>query len=108
MKITYFQNEQGDYTVDVDGIPIAFFKTIRKAKDCIRQLESLPYFFAFDDMLKALKLSLEDMKEWHQYNIYQVESFTGNEAKMQQDIADEIGKKVNLIKLAIQKTDEVR
>jgi predicted metal-dependent RNase len=39
MKLHYFYNEQGDYTIAVDDLPIAFVKVEDHAKDIVRQFE---------------------------------------------------------------------
>ena len=39
MKITYFQNEQGSYTIDIDGMPCYYVNSVRAAKESIKLIK---------------------------------------------------------------------
>ncbi len=62
---------------------------------------------AAPDLFKALEMAMYEMKDWHEYNYNQIDSFdnngTNNERDMQSDIANSIYEKLQIIKAAIKK-----
>lgn len=62
----------------------------------------------YDELLRALEMAVHEIKDWHEYNYNQIDSFdnngTNNERDMQADIANGIYDKLQMIKAVIKKS----
>jgi len=52
-------------------------------------------------LAEALDAAIHDLKDWHEYNQMQVESFDGNERELQQSLADDIKERLIKVKTAL-------